>query len=85
MDVYFDNESAEVVVSSLHLGDGHGSSLFTNSNWFSFENDRGFNKCLTDSVTSSSPNSDGTLPNVDEVDNMVLVDDSNDTTRSIHG
>nr|GLL31078.1 serine/threonine-protein phosphatase 6 regulatory subunit 3-like isoform X1 [Ipomoea trifida] len=39
-DVYFDDESAEVVVSSLRLGDDQGSSLFTNSNWFAFQDDR---------------------------------------------
>jgi serine/threonine-protein phosphatase 6 regulatory subunit 3 len=39
-DVYFDDESAEVVISSLRLGDDQGSSLFTNSNWFAFQNDR---------------------------------------------
>ncbi|XP_030546141.1 serine/threonine-protein phosphatase 6 regulatory subunit 3 isoform X1 [Rhodamnia argentea] len=39
-DVYFDDESAEVVISSLRLGDDHGSSLFTNSNWFTFQDDR---------------------------------------------
>ncbi|GFP82495.1 serine/threonine-protein phosphatase 6 regulatory subunit 3 [Phtheirospermum japonicum] len=32
-DVYFDDESAEVVISSLR-------SLFTNSNWFAFQEDR---------------------------------------------
>ncbi|KAK8491739.1 hypothetical protein V6N12_055691 [Hibiscus sabdariffa] len=37
-DVYFDDESAEVVISSLRLGDEQGS-LFTNSNWFAFEDD----------------------------------------------
>nr|XP_043625504.1 serine/threonine-protein phosphatase 6 regulatory subunit 3-like isoform X2 [Erigeron canadensis] len=35
---YFDDESAEVVISSLRLGDDQGS-LFTNSNWFAFQND----------------------------------------------
>ncbi|XP_009367066.2 serine/threonine-protein phosphatase 6 regulatory subunit 3 isoform X1 [Pyrus x bretschneideri] len=39
-DVYFDDESAEVVISSLRLGDDTGSSLFTNSNWFAFQDDR---------------------------------------------
>ncbi|KAL6199917.1 hypothetical protein ACLB2K_029699 [Fragaria x ananassa] len=39
-DVYFDDESAEVVISSLRLGDDHGSGLFTNSNWFAFQDDR---------------------------------------------
>ncbi|KFK43115.1 hypothetical protein AALP_AA1G082000, partial [Arabis alpina] len=35
-DVYFDDESAEVVISSLRLGDDQGS-LFTNSEWFTFQ------------------------------------------------
>lgn len=38
-DVYYDDESAEVVISSLRLGDDQGS-LFTNSNWFAFQDDR---------------------------------------------
>ncbi|KAI4383801.1 hypothetical protein MLD38_009599 [Melastoma candidum] len=38
-DVYFDDESAEVVISSLRLGDDH-NSLFTNSNWFTFHDER---------------------------------------------
>ncbi|KAL7613213.1 hypothetical protein Lser_V15G08021 [Lactuca serriola] len=38
-DGYFDDESAEVVISSLRLGDEEGS-LFTNSNWFAFEEER---------------------------------------------
>ncbi|XVF04246.1 hypothetical protein REPUB_Repub05bG0066000 [Reevesia pubescens] len=38
-DVYFDDEYAEVVISSLRLGDDQGSSLFTNSNWFAFQDD----------------------------------------------
>ncbi|KAL1544131.1 serine/threonine-protein phosphatase 6 regulatory subunit 3-like isoform X2 [Salvia divinorum] len=38
-EVYFDDESTEVVISSLRLGDDHGS-LFTNSNWFAFQDDR---------------------------------------------
>ncbi|KAJ8430387.1 hypothetical protein Cgig2_032126 [Carnegiea gigantea] len=38
-DVYFDDESAEVVISSLRLGDDQGS-LFTNSNWFTFRDDK---------------------------------------------
>ncbi|KAL9353858.1 hypothetical protein Peur_051828 [Populus x canadensis] len=49
-DVYFDDESAEVVISSLRLGDDQGSSLFTNSNWFAFQDDR-----LGDSLVSTSP------------------------------
>ncbi|KAL9258301.1 Serine/threonine-protein phosphatase 6 regulatory subunit 3-like protein [Drosera capensis] len=38
-DVFFDNESAEVVISSLRLGNEQGS-LFTNSDWFSFRDER---------------------------------------------
>ncbi|KZV31119.1 serine/threonine-protein phosphatase 6 regulatory subunit 3 [Dorcoceras hygrometricum] len=38
-NVYFDDESAEVVVSSLRLSDEQGS-LFTNSNWFAFQDER---------------------------------------------
>ncbi|KAM7527934.1 hypothetical protein LguiB_031344 [Lonicera macranthoides] len=38
-EAYFDDESAEVVISSLRLGDDQGS-LFTNSNWFAFQDDR---------------------------------------------
>ncbi|XP_011040887.1 PREDICTED: serine/threonine-protein phosphatase 6 regulatory subunit 3 isoform X2 [Populus euphratica] len=49
-DVYFDDESAEVVISSLRLGDDQGSSLFTNSNWFAFQDDR-----IADSLVSTSP------------------------------
>ncbi|XP_004241276.1 uncharacterized protein [Solanum lycopersicum] len=36
-DVYFDDESAEVV---LRLGEEQGSNLFTNSDWFAFRDDR---------------------------------------------
>ncbi|KAK7404738.1 hypothetical protein VNO78_05694 [Psophocarpus tetragonolobus] len=39
-DAYFDDDSAEVVISSLRLGDDQGSNLFTNSNWFAFQDDR---------------------------------------------
>ncbi|XP_027342210.1 serine/threonine-protein phosphatase 6 regulatory subunit 3-like isoform X2 [Abrus precatorius] len=38
-DVYFDDDSAQVVISSLRLSDDQGS-LFTNSNWFAFQDDR---------------------------------------------
>ncbi|PSR95196.1 Serine/threonine-protein phosphatase 6 regulatory subunit like [Actinidia chinensis var. chinensis] len=47
-DVYFDDESAEVVISSLRLGGDQGS-LFTNSNWFAFQDDR-----ITDAPVSTS-------------------------------
>ncbi|XP_057454969.1 uncharacterized protein LOC130746374 isoform X2 [Lotus japonicus] len=38
-DVYFDDDSAQVVISSLRLSDDQGS-LFTNSNWFAFQDGR---------------------------------------------
>ncbi|KAJ0248279.1 SIT4 phosphatase-associated family protein [Hirschfeldia incana] len=38
-DVYFEDESAEVVVSSLRLGDDQANNLFANSNWFTFQGD----------------------------------------------
>ncbi|KAK3134686.1 hypothetical protein QOZ80_5BG0409450 [Eleusine coracana subsp. coracana] len=65
-DVYFDDESAEVVISSLRLGDDQdSSSLFTNSNWFTFDGDRGINDRLAASVPSSSPNSEDTSLNME--------------------
>ncbi|KAL7617467.1 hypothetical protein Lser_V15G04222 [Lactuca serriola] len=40
-DVYFDDESAEVVISSLQLGDDQErGSLFTNSNWFTADEEK---------------------------------------------
>ncbi|KAL8141543.1 hypothetical protein V2J09_014575 [Rumex salicifolius] len=47
-DVYFDDDSAEVVISSLRLGDDQGS-LFTNSNWFTFRDES-----LDDTATSAA-------------------------------
>ncbi|KAK9128076.1 hypothetical protein Syun_016873 [Stephania yunnanensis] len=47
-DVYFDDESAEVVISSLRLGDDQ-ESLFTNSNWFAFQEDRVHNEPMSTS------------------------------------
>ncbi|XP_024963830.1 serine/threonine-protein phosphatase 6 regulatory subunit 3-like [Cynara cardunculus var. scolymus] len=60
-DVYFDDESAEVVISSLRLGeDQESGSLFTNSNWFAFEEERVVHERSTDAVASPSPNTEGT-------------------------
>ncbi|KAM7530409.1 hypothetical protein LguiB_033819 [Lonicera macranthoides] len=60
-DVYFDDESAEVVISSLRLGDHQDSgSLFTNSNWFAFEDDRAATERSTASAASPSPNTEET-------------------------
>ncbi|CAN4081945.1 unnamed protein product [Withania somnifera] len=60
-DVYFDDESAEVVISSLRLGDDQESgSLFTNSNWFAFEDDRVISEQYTGLAASPSPNTEDT-------------------------
>ncbi|XP_062213880.1 uncharacterized protein LOC133914928 isoform X2 [Phragmites australis] len=67
-DVYFDDESAEVVISSLRLGDDQDGSLFTNSNWFTFDGERGTNDRLAASVPSSSPNSGETSLETEETD-----------------
>ncbi|GKD82273.1 serine/threonine-protein phosphatase 6 regulatory subunit 3-like protein [Tanacetum coccineum] len=56
-DVYFDDESVEVVISSLRLGDDQESgSLFTNSNWFAFEEERVAHEQSISAVASPSPN-----------------------------
>ncbi|GAU43777.1 hypothetical protein TSUD_378020 [Trifolium subterraneum] len=65
-DVYFDDESAEVVISSLRLGEEPESgSLFTNSNWFAFEEDRDrvANERSTGSLASPSPNAEEGVQN----------------------
>ncbi|KAJ0237813.1 SIT4 phosphatase-associated family protein [Hirschfeldia incana] len=51
-DVYFDDESAEVVISSLRLGDDQGS-LFTNSDWFTFQDNR-FGSTPSDAADSNT-------------------------------
>ncbi|TKW25517.1 hypothetical protein SEVIR_3G124400v4 [Setaria viridis] len=72
-DVYFDDESAEVVISSLRLGDDQdSSSLFTNSNWFTFDGDRGINDRLAASVPSPSPNSEETTLSMEETDEVLI-------------
>ncbi|CAL4909861.1 unnamed protein product [Urochloa decumbens] len=71
-DVYFDDESAEVVISSLRLGDDQDSSLFTNSNWFTFDGDRGINDRLAASIPSPSPNSEETSINLEETDEVLI-------------
>ncbi|CAO2208504.1 unnamed protein product [Urochloa humidicola] len=73
-DVYFDDESAEVVISSLRLGDDQdGSSLFTNSNWFTFDGERGINDRLSDSVPSSSPNSEEVSLDTEDADDSKVI------------
>ncbi|KAG8043523.1 hypothetical protein GUJ93_ZPchr0458g22781 [Zizania palustris] len=80
-DVYFDDESAEVVISSLRLGDEHDSnSLFTNSNWFAFDENKALNDSPDNSEASPSPNSEmSSSPNVDdEADEVILNDESDE-------
>ncbi|CAH8359802.1 unnamed protein product [Eruca vesicaria subsp. sativa] len=77
-DVYFDDESAEVVISSLRLGDEQESgSLFTNSNWFAFDDEKAADEC---SMASPPPNDDE-----DDDDDAVIGeadDDFKDTADS---
>ncbi|CAI9261918.1 unnamed protein product [Lactuca saligna] len=51
-DVYFDDESAEVVISSLQLGDDQErGSLFTNSNWFTADEEKVDSKPSTNAAS----------------------------------
>ncbi|XP_020584830.1 serine/threonine-protein phosphatase 6 regulatory subunit 3 [Phalaenopsis equestris] len=60
-DFYFDDECAEAVISSLRLGDDDpDSSLFTNSNYFAFQDVQVVNDRSSDSPTSPSRNPDNT-------------------------
>ncbi|KAI3455938.1 hypothetical protein Pfo_012601 [Paulownia fortunei] len=77
-DVYFDDESAEVVISSLRLGDDQESgSLFTNSNWFAYEEGRTVDEHSSGSITSSSPNTEGHV-GVGGADGEVIVEEDAD-------
>ncbi|KAG0527528.1 hypothetical protein BDA96_06G240600 [Sorghum bicolor] len=82
-DVYFDDESAEVVISSLRLGDEQESgSLFTNSNWFAFDEDKPLNDGLVSSEASPSPNSEmSALKEDDENDEVILGEEVMDDTK----
>ncbi|XP_073129268.1 uncharacterized protein [Henckelia pumila] len=76
-DVYFDDESAEVVISSLRLGnDQESGSLFTNSNWFAFDDERKASEPSTGSVASSTTIIEARQVGAD--DNKVLVDEDDD-------
>ncbi|XP_051128735.1 uncharacterized protein LOC127249787 isoform X2 [Andrographis paniculata] len=75
-DVYFDDESAEVVISSLRLDENQTSgsgSVFTNSNWFAFEDERIADKPPSDSLASSSPFTDA-QEDIGKVDDNDLTD-----------
>ncbi|KAK9155173.1 hypothetical protein Sjap_002653 [Stephania japonica] len=75
-DVYFDDESAEVVISSLRLGDEPDSaSLFTNSNWFAFEDDQMANERSSGSPASPSPNTEAGIASSSSDDEVVVGED----------
>ncbi|XP_010557326.1 PREDICTED: serine/threonine-protein phosphatase 6 regulatory subunit 3-like [Tarenaya hassleriana] len=74
-DVYFDDESAEVVISSLRLGDDQGS-LFTNSNWFTFQDDTN----RISNVTNSSSSDDEVVVGEDDDLSEKAKDTSTSTT-----
>uniref|UniRef100_A0A1J3DIS3 Serine/threonine-protein phosphatase 6 regulatory subunit 3 n=1 Tax=Noccaea caerulescens TaxID=107243 RepID=A0A1J3DIS3_NOCCA len=80
-DVYFDDESAEVVISSLRLGDDQESdSLFTNSNWFAFDDEKVANEQSVSSMASPSPNADG-----DGDDDDVVIGEADDDFKDTAG
>ncbi|KAK8641496.1 hypothetical protein V6N13_010897 [Hibiscus sabdariffa] len=83
-DVYFDDESAEVVISSLRLGDEQGS-LFTNSNWFAFEEDRTGNAPVASSP-SEVMNGTANGGNSSSDDEVVVGEDDelNDNKQSVN-
>ncbi|XP_047308547.1 serine/threonine-protein phosphatase 6 regulatory subunit 3-like [Impatiens glandulifera] len=67
-DIYFDDESAEVVISSLRLGDEQESaSLFTNSNWFALE-DKRIVQDDNSSAANSVPSPSSSSPDIEEPD-----------------
>ncbi|KAL8108435.1 uncharacterized protein LOC141670663 [Apium graveolens] len=77
-DVYFDDESAEVVISSLRLGDDKESgSLFTNSNWFAFEDGKSANEGTAGGVAASpSPYTEAAADVTDGVVNDKVIGDA---------
>ncbi|XP_042519140.1 serine/threonine-protein phosphatase 6 regulatory subunit 2-like [Macadamia integrifolia] len=85
-DVYFDDESAEVVISSLRLGDDQDSgTLFTNSNWFAFEDDRISSERSNGSLASPSPNAETGVISSGSDDEVIVGedDDLGDTATSL--
>ncbi|GAB4825421.1 hypothetical protein Ancab_008294 [Ancistrocladus abbreviatus] len=76
--VYFDDESAEVVISSLRLGDDQGS-LFTNSNWFAFRDERTesapVSTSLSDMMEEINLNGMGNSGNINSDDEVVVGED----------
>ncbi|KAL8137084.1 hypothetical protein V2J09_003085 [Rumex salicifolius] len=87
-DVYFDDESAEVVISSLRLGDDQeSSSLFTNSNWFAFEDEKINNDSLTETVASASLGTErmggNEHPDNNELESVTTAETSSGDTKPI--
>ncbi|KAE8712157.1 serine/threonine-protein phosphatase 6 regulatory subunit 3-like isoform X2 [Hibiscus syriacus] len=86
-DVYFDDESAEVVISSLRLGDDQGS-LFTNSNWFAFQDDKvGMAASPTEVMDEINLNGDANGGNSSSDDEVVVgeEDELNEIKQSMNG
>ncbi|XP_019453965.1 PREDICTED: serine/threonine-protein phosphatase 6 regulatory subunit 3-like isoform X2 [Lupinus angustifolius] len=76
-DAYFNDDSAEVVISSLRLSDDQGSNLFTNSNWFAFQ-DNIIGDAPRDNTSSSEMMDDINLNGTatgDSSDNGVVVEE----------
>ncbi|KAJ4975068.1 hypothetical protein NE237_000174 [Protea cynaroides] len=85
-DVYFDDESAEVVISSLRLGDEQDSdSLFTNCNWFAFEDDKIASERSSGSLASPSPNAETGVIGSSSDDEVIVGEDDDlvDTATSV--
>lgn len=67
-DVFFDDESAEMVVSSIKIAEEQDSgglreAMFTNANWFAFQEDRPTEQSVATSLVSSSPRIDDSQVN----------------------
>ncbi|XP_024003727.1 serine/threonine-protein phosphatase 6 regulatory subunit 1 isoform X2 [Eutrema salsugineum] len=76
-DAYFDDESAEVVISSLRLGDDQGS-LLTNSNWFSFQDERFSDATSDTTIEDVNMNGNSSANNSSSSDDEVLVGEEDD-------
>lgn len=63
------------------------SSLFTNSNWFAFDEDKALNDGTVSSEASPSPNSEISAPKVDDENDEVIlgevIDDTKDSELSL--
>ncbi|KAH9316376.1 hypothetical protein KI387_025003, partial [Taxus chinensis] len=81
-DVFFDDESAEVVVSSLRIAEEQDSgglreAMFTNANWFAFQDDRPADQPVSTSLVSSSQRGDDS-----HVNNTVMSANSGGSSSS---